>query len=148
MFPIIDRKWCLWKSTVSMKFLNMELLISSSTVSFFWKKIKKKKPEIIQTTKYASIAHFWCPLEKCWWLFVFSSVSLKNVISWPFLATDNLLSKQVGDNKQKKFWDFNIDFEKKFGSLINSVVLCLKNIKTLEERKWNGKHYQPPEWSA
>lgn len=110
--------WCVsyhWSKIMPVEKCSIYKVFKYGTVDFLFNGffLLKKKPEIIQTTKYTSIAHFWCPLEQCYWtspidgyLSSSSSVSLKGVISWPFLATDSLFSKQVRDNKQNKFWDF------------------------------------------
>lgn len=110
---------------------NMELLISSSMVS------SEEKPEIIQTTKYTLLAHFWCPLEECNWTKVLLMVICPPLVvsllrmwftghSLP-LQADSIFSKQVRDNRENKFGYFWIDLSKFLTVWLTMLCCTLKH---------------------
>lgn len=118
---------------------NMELLISSSMVS------SEEKPEIIQTTKYTLLAHFWCPLEERNWTKVLLMVICPPLVvsllrmwfighSLP-LQADSIFSKQVRDNRANKFGYFRIDLSK-FLTVWLTMFCC--TLKTL--RPWRKEN--------
>lgn len=149
MFSVIDHVWCPRISVVSMMFTNRELLTSSCTAPFPWRKSLKwhRQPNSLQ--QYVFDVHRFCAIRGALLnksLAVIWPPPALSLLSTRFLAhslplkADSLFSKQVRENRKNKFRE--VDFEQNVDCLFSAVVVWLENIRNLEGRKWNGEHYQ------